>query len=411
MKMLTRRKAVALVGMQWTTLFVLVGWVAAISQAGEPVFHLNFAEFRDVSGNDLAIEVGSAVSLVPGGGPTLGNGTMLDSARWAGEEDDTNEIRILDNPILDEVAVSAGSIVAWIKPDDGDEWNNIAKTVCLDHIEPCDAFGRYVGFEFQASGIHAGVFGAVQGWDTNVFGPDSRIVTGWDETDTPTGEWTHAALVWNDVGDHTIFVNGDPGDTEFGVGADDFGLNEPEDWTIGGDGLAARPDRGNPDDFRYLSGELADFAIYDGELTRQEIQEIMQSGVPTSAGPSLQAGDADQDLDFDQIDLVLVQQAAKYLTGDPATWGEGDWNGAPGGSPGNPPPGNGVFDQLDIIAALAPGHYLTGPYGAISPGGARGDGGGQLGDVDLIYLPVPEPASMMLLAIGLLGIILRPGRR
>ena len=47
-------------------------------------------------------------------------------------------------------------------------------------------------------------------------------------------------------------------------------------------------------------------------------------------GPSLQAGDSDQDLDFDQLDLVQVQIAAKYLTGQPATWGEGDWNGAPG---------------------------------------------------------------------------------
>ena len=38
---------------------------------------------------------------------------------------------------------------------------------------------------------------------------------------------------------------------------------------------------------------------------------------------SLQAGDADQDLDFDQLDLVQVQIAAKYLTGNAATWGEG----------------------------------------------------------------------------------------
>ncbi len=36
----------------------------------------------------------------------------------------------------------------------------------------------------------------------------------------------------------------------------------------------------------------------------------------------LQACDADQDLDFDQLDLVHVQIAAKYLTGQPATSGE-----------------------------------------------------------------------------------------
>ena len=87
----------------------------------------------------------------------------------------------------------------------------------------------------------------------------------------------------------------------------------------------------------------------------------------------LQPGDADQDLDFDQIDLVQVQIAAKYLTGQPATWGEGDWDGAPGGEAGNPPAGNGFFDQLDIIAALGAGKYLTGPYAAITTGGDAND--------------------------------------
>ncbi len=60
-------------------------------------------------------------------------------------------------------------------------------------------------------------------------------------------------------------------------------------------------------------------------------------GTPT--GPALQAGDADQDLENDQLDLVKVQIASKYLTGQPATWGEGDWNGAPGGRQGSPPAG------------------------------------------------------------------------
>ena len=80
----------------------------------------------------------------------------------------------------------------------------------------------------------------------------------------------------------------------------------------------------------------------------------------------LQAGDADQDFDFDQFDLVRVQQSSLYLTGEPATWGEGDWNGAPGGSQGDPPVGNALFDQLDIIAALAGGAYLKGPYAVVA---------------------------------------------
>ena len=87
----------------------------------------------------------------------------------------------------------------------------------------------------------------------------------------------------------------------------------------------------------------------------------------------LQAGDADQDLDFDQLDLVQVQIAGKYLTGQAANWGEGDWDGAPGGSPGEPPVGNGFFDQLDVVAALGADNYLTGPYAAIQKKGQLGD--------------------------------------
>ena len=37
-------------------------------------------------------------------------------------------------------------------------------------------------------------------------------------------------------------------------------------------------------------------------------------------GTQLQPGDADMDLDFDQLDLVQVQIAAKYLSGQAATW-------------------------------------------------------------------------------------------
>jgi hypothetical protein len=85
-----------------------------------------------------------------------------------------------------------------------------------------------------------------------------------------------------------------------------------------------------------------------------------------SGPPLLQPGDADRDLDFDQLDLVRVLANGKYLTGEAATWGEGDWEGGPGGSPGNPPAGDGLFDQDDIIAASATGHYGTGTYAAAS---------------------------------------------
>ena len=88
----------------------------------------------------------------------------------------------------------------------------------------------------------------------------------------------------------------------------------------------------------------------------------------------LRAGDSDQDLDFDQLDLIKVQQAGKYLTGEAATWGDGDWDGAPGGQQAAPPAGDGLFNQIDIIAALGAGTYLTGPYGAVASGGQLSDG-------------------------------------
>ena len=63
-------------------------------------------------------------------------------------------------------------------------------------------------------------------------------------------------------------------------------------------------------------------------------------------GDAYAAGDANQDGQFDQLDLVQILQANKYLTGEPASWQEGDWNG------------DDVFDQLDIAFALATSQYL-----------------------------------------------------
>ncbi len=146
---------------------------------------------------------------------------------------------------------------------------------------------------------------------------------------------------------------------------------------------------------------MDEIGVWDEALTAERIREIMANGLaaPTTR---LQAGDADQDLDFDQLDLVKVQIAAKYLAGQAATWGEGDWDGAPGGSVGNPPTGNGRFDQLDIISALTAGKYLTGPYGAVRPGGSHGDGQTSVG-----YNPatgevfVDAPAGVQLTSINI----------
>ncbi len=146
-----------------------------------------------------------------------------------------------------------------------------------------------------------------------------------------------------------------------------------------------------------------------------------------SAEPStpLQAGDANMDFEFNQFDLVQVQQAAKYLTGEPANWGEGDWNGAPGGSSDDPPAGDGVFDNIDIVAALQTGNYMQGSYAALTPGyggdgyvSAMGNGlpaistplgGVDNGVMDLVY--VPEPSTFLLSTIAMIGLIAGTRRR
>jgi hypothetical protein len=171
---------------------------------------------------------------------------------------------------------------------------------------------------------------------------------------------------------------------------------DPEDRDLT---ILVRTDDGDNGFVRYITKESN---FLGGELDLAPARLALNGNIVIApAGPELLPGDADQDLDFDQLDLVRVQQAAKYLTGQVATWGEGDWDGAPGGSQGNPPAGNGQFDTLDIVAALAPGHYLAGPYAARSAPVATGDrntalldaaAGGQLP----VEVPGTEPTSMNL---------------
>ena len=60
------------------------------------------------------------------------------------------------------------------------------------------------------------------------------------------------------------------------------------------------------------------------------------------------AGDSDDSGEFDQKDLIHVLQAGKYMTGQTADWGEGDWNK------------DSLFDQRDVTTALQRGCYLQG---------------------------------------------------
>ena len=255
-----------------------------------PVFHLDFStsgeELADLSLENIPFEVGKSVTTsfdAPSiEGPVLRNGRQLDAGQWSGVEEEADAILIDKHPILDEVSRTAGSVVTWVNVDDDTEWNGIFSADCEIGTLGCDSwqdgYSSTLGFELSTNDV-SGVFGAVQGWRTNNFGPAHGTNGGPGGVETPSGVWTHVALTWNDVGDHTIYVNGVPGKTIEGVGAGQiFGQNDVARWNIGGNAILdenisdQRP--------RFLSGKLADFAIFNNELDRQAVNDIRINGVP-----------------------------------------------------------------------------------------------------------------------------------
>lgn len=214
------------------------------------------------------------------------------------------------------------------------------------------------------------------------------------------------------------------------VNAEDGQLFFPADLLVDQDGSLFVSSLGNDDASNGLplgpgyigkydadTGEATNpfFIAGVGGLVQPSSMLLLQDAQPTELMP----GDADQDLDFDQFDLIKVQVAAKYLTGEPAAWGEGDWNGGPAGSPGDPPLGDGFFDNLDIVAALSTGLYATGPYAATTavltdPGVSDATFGVSLaavavGGVDSVALP--EPTTCTLMFLGLTFILVTRRRR
>jgi hypothetical protein len=121
-----------------------------------------------------------------------------------------------------------------------------------------------------------------------------------------------------------------------------------------------------------------------------------QAGNALAAGDSVSwingAGDANLDNQFNQVDLILMLQAGTYVTGQPATWSQGDFDG------------NGRFDQFDIILiqATEPRHYLQGPFAAQAPAPSS-----SVDAVDLVLAdePAESPSAGPAVATPTLGML------
>ena len=103
--------------------------------------------------------------------------------------------------------------------------------------------------------------------------------------------------------------------------------------------VVGRPAEPNGESITFESTGYGFFTISEGE----EPPLYYFPRVPTG-----QAGDANRDQQFDQVDIIMALRGGKYLTREPANWSQGDWNG------------DGVFDNLDIVSALQTGNYLQG---------------------------------------------------
>jgi len=84
-------------------------------------------------------------------------------------------------------------------------------------------------------------------------------------------------------------------------------------------------------------------------------------------------GDANLDGVFDSGDFVVAFTAGKYESGDAAGWADGDFDG------------NMLFDSADFVASFIDGGYEAGPVAAVAA--------------------VPEPSSVLLILVGLLGVL------
>ena len=349
----------------------------------------------DHSGNgeplDLTIHDPRAVTWNGDGSLTIDDATIISSASEANVSSEGTAIKIFDAITSSEEI----TMEAWIVPENTIENDGPSRVLTMS-FNPTNR-------NFTLGQDQTEYEARLRTTTTGNNGHPLRVRTDDLAVDT---ELQHLVYTRDPDGEAAIYIDGELAILGFGQEGEDPIDGDTSNWDDTYDfALGNELTWGNINDRDWL-GTYHLVAVYDRALGPQEIKANFDAGhlvLVTDGATSLQAGDADQDLDFDQLDLVQVQIAAKYLTGQAATWGEGDWNGAPGGEPGSPPAGNGLFEQLDIVAALASGVYLTGPYGALS--GTQGTAGDD--QTSLVYdtgsgeLSIDAPAGKELTSINI----------
>ncbi len=313
----------------------------------------------------------------------------------------------------------AFSVTAWVNPVETVDWNTVVSTRSHSTGDDGQFITGYIIYNSPENNwdFWTGGGGAPGSWGRNI-GPEAEL-----------DEWQHLAITYDgDTDTKTLYVDGE------------------EEAIVSDQGYVANPEFSNPfligagDDVGnnfYFVGLIDDVSVWDETLDEKSIQAIMNDGVSKFLeGGSLAGdfnqdgvldaadinalteeiltggmgevfdvnedgavdikdhvfwveglkrtylGDANLDLEFNSGDLVAVFTTGEYQDGVPgnSTWETGDWNA------------DGEFDSSDFVAAFTGGPLAGQGYEK----GPQPDAG---------VNAVPEPGSLTLWAMAILGLV------